>query len=513
MRVSDIKIIAQQQYCQLQAQVDMDALGGKSFLLWYRFPPEFESLIDSSCGDTFLATLLLPAMVTGEPLEVEAPVSEKLFNALSTIQDIYYCWDTCLTKVAVTAPKRLPTINNARSTQAASFFSGGLDSFYTLLKHIQDNHETEPTQYNLSHLILVRGYDIPVHPEYDEFFEETLNNAREAGRAVSKEMLLISTNLRELMDLFVDWWLGHGAALGAVALTLGNLFGKIYIPSGSSYAGLIPWGSHPLLDPLWSTEELAIVHDGCEAARLKKISFIARAPVVAKYLRVCTAINSNLAKALLNCGQCEKCLRTMIGLHIAGTLELSEVFPHSIDLCLVRNLSISYAKSFAYKDLYHELGSSEKDQEIKQALSIALANSKINVGKRDVEKTGEPTYFGYRLHALNGDLAAIFSGTETIILVDEDQLRKRIKNVRLIIPFIERQKIYWGPPPDDNTAIEAVERLRQEGAEFMVIAWPAFWWLEHYEEFTQYLRFNFTCVLENGRLIVFDLKSSKKELS
>lgn len=70
-----------------------------------------------------------------------------------------------------------------------------------------------------------------------------------------------------------------------------------------------------------------------------------------------------------------------------------------------------------------------------------------------------------------------------------------------------------GPPPDDKTAIEAVEYLRRKGAEFMVIAWPAFWWLEYYKEFTQYLHVNFTCVLENERLIVFDLKSSKKELS
>jgi hypothetical protein len=48
--------------------------------------------------------------------------------------------------------------------------------------------------------------------------------------------------------------------------------------------------------------------------------------------------------------------------------------------------------------------------------------------------------------------------------------------------------------------------LRRAGAGFMVFAWPAFWWLEHYIGLNQYLRSNFHCVLENDRLVVFYLK-------
>jgi hypothetical protein len=235
MTVSDIKIIKQEEYCQLQAQVDMDALGGKSFLLWYRFPAEFESFIDPSCGDTFLATILLPAMVTGEPLELEAPVSQKLFKALSTIQDIYHRWDNSLTKVTIKAPIKSPANNQAKPLQSASFFSGGVDSFYTLLKHSGDAAEKEITQYPLTHLILVAGYDIPIYPEYNALSEEALSSAQKVARVMGKEFVHISTNLRELIDLFVDWMWAHGAALAAVALTLQNVFAEIYIPSSNSY--------------------------------------------------------------------------------------------------------------------------------------------------------------------------------------------------------------------------------------------------------------------------------------
>jgi hypothetical protein len=42
----------------------------------------------------------------------------------------------------------------------------------------------------------------------------------------------------------------------------------------------------------------------------------------------------------------------------------------------------------------------------------------------------------------------------------------------------------------------------------IVFLWPSFWWLEHYAEFARYLRERFACVLENDRLVVFDLTSA-----
>lgn len=75
------------------------------------------------------------------------------------------------------------------------------------------------------------------------------------------------------------------------------------------------------------------------------------------------------------------------------------------------------------------------------------------------------------------------------------------------IPFPERDGQYWGLLPDDDTAIREFERLRQLGTSFMVFGWPAFWWLDYYSGLHQHLRSNFRCVLENDRLLVFDLRS------
>ena len=36
--------------------------------------------------------------------------------------------------------------------------------------------------------------------------------------------------------------------------------------------------------------------------------------------------------------------------------------------------------------------------------------------------------------------------------------------------------------------------------------WPAFWWLEYYTGLHRYLRTWYRCLLENERVVVFDLR-------
>jgi glycosyltransferase involved in cell wall biosynthesis len=108
---------------------------------------------------------------------------------------------------------------------------------------------------------------------------------------------------------------------------------------------------------------------------------------------------------------------------------------------------------------------------------------------------------------LGQELEFLISPTQTYILVDMDEWGSgQLLEERQSIPFLEKNGLYWGPPPDDATATREVERLRRRGASFIVFGWPAFWWLDYYAEFNRYLRTKFHCVLENERLVVFDLQ-------
>jgi glycosyltransferase involved in cell wall biosynthesis len=109
------------------------------------------------------------------------------------------------------------------------------------------------------------------------------------------------------------------------------------------------------------------------------------------------------------------------------------------------------------------------------------------------------------------DLESIVAVKENFILVDEVGLDPDVFARWEIIPFPERDGNYSGPPPDDATAISELNRLRIEGADFIVFVWATFWWLDYYSEFNRHLRSKFRCVVENDRLVVFDLRRDSRK--
>jgi hypothetical protein len=119
----------------------------------------------------------------------------------------------------------------------------------------------------------------------------------------------------------------YGAAMGSVGVHLQYLLKAIFVASTFSYDQLHLHGSHPERDPLWSTEYVAFVHQGCKARKIDKIHFVVDTPIVLKTLRVCW-VNPT---GEYNYGGCEECLRTMIGLYIAGALERCQTFPYHIN--------------------------------------------------------------------------------------------------------------------------------------------------------------------------------------
>ncbi|MEE8507787.1 MAG: methyltransferase domain-containing protein [Myxococcota bacterium] len=110
-----------------------------------------------------------------------------------------------------------------------------------------------------------------------------------------------------------------------------------------------------------------------------------------------------------------------------------------------------------------------------------------------------------RAERVRADVSDLVPPGESFVLVDQAQLDWPQSSGRRAIPFLERRGEYWGPPPDDATAIRELERLRESGARFVVFCAPAFWWLDHYAELHCHLRSRFLCALENDRVVAFNL--------
>jgi hypothetical protein len=268
--------------------------GGR--LVWFRLPP---GEAPPARVEPFVPAALLAAMACGEPLEVAAdlPVSPRLLGGLTRAQEIVHAWVPALRAVPV---KATPGEAPAGRGSTAALFSGGVDSCYTVLKHAQE----------VSHLVLIHGLEITLDNE--PLFEEARRSAAAFAADMGLTLAPVRTNLRELAAAHrLGNHLFHGAILAGAALTAGHA--TSYLASSSTYARLIPWGSHPLLDPLWSTEACLLVHDGAEARRTEKVALLAGCPPALRTLRVCLENG-----ARYNCGRCEKCLRTMVTLHLLG---------------------------------------------------------------------------------------------------------------------------------------------------------------------------------------------------
>jgi hypothetical protein len=93
-----------------------------------------------------------------------------------------------------------------------------------------------------------------------------------------------------------------------------------------------------------------------------------------------------------------------------------------------------------------------------------------------------------------------------VILVDQDELGSALLPGRQVMPFLQRNGVYWGPPKDDAQAVREFQQLRHSGAHFIVFAWTNFWWLDYYPRFARQLRAQCQCVLDNDRLVVFDIR-------
>lgn len=91
--------------------------------------------------------------------------------------------------------------------------------------------------------------------------------------------------------------------------------------------------------------------------------------------------------------------------------------------------------------------------------------------------------------------------TARCILIDDAQIDLSQLDGQQVVRFMEDH----GLPPDAAAAIRELTKLIRLGAEFLVIAWPSFWWLDHYPEFTAHLSSTHVRLAESDTCKVFKL--------
>jgi hypothetical protein len=256
--------------------------------------------------ESFVSAFLLPAMQVHKDLELRTPVDPVFFEHLSFIRNRAIEWWPQLSGGCVHAS----TAAIERSGEhTGMFYSGGVDSSYVL----QQKH------WQVRYAVFVEGYDTPLGDmkRLAAHREQLKRTAKECGIA----LLSVKTNLRE-HPFFnqVNWGITHLAALASVAHVLQAHVKTMYVAASDIPP---PWGSSPELDAAWSSSAVQIENFGADLTRLDRVRSIAKWERLRGRLRVCWENNSED----LNCGYCEKCIRSRLQLYISGAPDGLGSFP------------------------------------------------------------------------------------------------------------------------------------------------------------------------------------------
>jgi hypothetical protein len=223
-----------------------------------------------------------------------------------------------------------------------------------------------PDRKNLStlnRLLLEDAYPLEIAKKTSLTYQTAIERNTSFAQSFGKTLIPVATNHFPFGYRYnLSRVLTFGSALASVALMLG--FPIVYVPSSYAYSQLFPQGSHPLTDPLWSTEGVTIIHDGAEVLRVDKVKKITKCQSALANLRVC------FDDMNFNCGKCPKCLRTMISLKLLH--ESRGPFPPFPSFKVIRKLRISGEVEMAYFKENVQLTLKADDLELREALCACL---------------------------------------------------------------------------------------------------------------------------------------------
>jgi len=284
------------------------------FPVWF----ESEDAVLKASPEAYACAFLVAGLIHESRLVMEDALSPLWRKNIAMLMSIFNEWWGLPCLAPETPEAAAADYQNGHARETGLLFSGGVDSFHSLLRG----------RYHPQRLIFVHGYDIPLEDE--ERMDAFYRSFDEVKERTGVRPTLVRTNLRKHPLVQPPYWMQiHGGALVGVGHLMSHEIDRLLISSTNPYSVSLPWGSHWRIDALWSSEKLNVVHVGAERTRNDKLREIAPEPLVQRSLRVCLENKSRTG----NCCQCEKCLRTMLVLHQAGRLEqFKDVFDLSVPL-------------------------------------------------------------------------------------------------------------------------------------------------------------------------------------
>ncbi len=303
---------------------------GHWYVLFFEVPRAQAGWV-TKLADPLVVGLLMPMMKWGYPVRVHGRVTSRLLDQVAEAQRLFVRWmpeefrEVAIQPDALARPRRPPRL--ARPLLA---FSGGTDSSYSAWKW------TEPTPQGkrLAWAVMAHGFDTPL--KETDYFREHAALCADTLKSRGVSLFTVRCNGMETAGAFgLRWGLTqHGPAVAALLLLFQKKFDLGLLASTYPCDNLhLPWGSNSLTDPLWSSGEMNILHDGASMYRLDKLQKMMGWPQGLAHMRTCW----KWPRPSGNCGVCYKCIHIRTILVALGQPDLI-AFPGTLTPDMVRTI-------------------------------------------------------------------------------------------------------------------------------------------------------------------------------
>lgn len=287
---------------------------------YIKYDEKISKIKDDILNIPALSGILGPSWILGADIYVDN-IDKTYFYSLNKIREVFKEWYPSIPFNGEIHYNNL-TDNFFHGNDWGLLYSGGVDATYSYYKH----------KTKKPHLFTIIGSEIPTFNK--EYINLMYKKYKKFAQDEDIEISFIETNIRDIvnenlidskygkhLNYLTSWGaLNIGIILTSLCAPLTvNKISNLMIASSYTESYHKPYGSHPKIDNNISWADVKVIHDGYLIERTSKIRQIkeeikkgSNYPTI----RVCNYAPKYYQR--MNCGKCEKCVRTITGLVLEG---------------------------------------------------------------------------------------------------------------------------------------------------------------------------------------------------
>ncbi len=332
-----------------QAILENDiVINGKKQIIWFKVDEEYGKYLCDERNDAYLIACLNYAMRNNHDIVSRAPITEDLlYNIETYLIPALIENNPSFHRVKISAEVSSDVLPSGGAVGTG--ISCGVDSLNALANHTDSKFHN----YNITHLTFNNVGSLGEGDRARKLYLSRIERSREFAKKYGFKFVAGDSNLMDIIEQ--SHFKTHTYSSMFPVYCLQKLYScYLYASGGYRFNEFelrdlpnLCCGSYELLSlNVFSTPQIQIKSEGMGITRLNKLRNVIKYEPSHRYLNVCLQEGDN-------CGVCEKCVRTLLGLDSLNSLDLyKEVF----DINYYRDNKKWYLQQMMYriKDKKHD---------------------------------------------------------------------------------------------------------------------------------------------------------------